>query len=652
MVAPGSDLREALKPFVLRLRQMEEGILVDMGRVIGKVLLVGGLGLVRADMPQAHCFAGNKGHTAHKGCRQCQLHKDEFNKVLSPLELAYLHRTFHGAKEQRRLAEEQAKGSPSKLEDILAKMGLSMSEGPLAGLVFDYYRQMPYEPMHAEKIGLVKKFLSCLLSSMTDLARLELNGRIDNFPLVPPWSRSVRALEITSSTSKLQDRTVKCNATDAGRACGVLGLILRGWIREDHFRPVVAVLLKERAGDDWLNRVVTVAFLVARSTSWILATYHPVADSYDQQLHLVVKAAREGCALLWPTKFKNPTTHLGTHAPTQAREQGGAVNAKTGKGEGKHRQMAQGAKNLNGERTVEEVIMIKDNTRQAAQFMAHGGHVHLPDKYTPGPDFVRHVNGDFVQSMLNRANTTRTYVGDVAGKEDLGACEQAVGSGHKSEPDSQHSEAESEHSAVEGSDSELVSGDIYQEAVLHDVLADPTIWRSLQAPAGEDGPAMALFKTLERHDSQACRAGFVRHSESSAPPVGLRAFVSVCLTYRPPYCRKICVRRYYSMKSATHAPPQVRVAYIQAILHYEDKYWVVLRWMDGVQPPEENVDVATGLPILRQAQHSSLRLLTDVLEPQHVVHRCDGSCMTSGAGFEDGKHGPHDLFLHNSNFIW
>ena len=106
------------------------------------------------------------------------------------------------------------------------------------------------------------------------------------------------------------------------------------------------------------------------------------------------------------------------------------------------------------------------------------------------------------------------------------------------------------------------------------------------------------------------------------------------------------------MKSLTHPPPQVRIAYIQAILMYERKYWVVLTWMDGVPTSEECVDKATGLPILSQARFSSLRLLTDVLEPQHVVHRCDETCTTTGAGFDDGDHGPSGLFLHNVNFVW
>ena len=98
MIPPGADLQEALKHFVLSIRELEEGLIVNLGPVIGEVFLVGGLGLVRADLPQGHDFAGNLRQSAHKGCRMCKLHKKEWNKVLSPLELADYHRTFHGTR--------------------------------------------------------------------------------------------------------------------------------------------------------------------------------------------------------------------------------------------------------------------------------------------------------------------------------------------------------------------------------------------------------------------------------------------------------------------------------------------------------------------------------------------------------------------------
>jgi hypothetical protein len=196
-----------------------------------------------------------------------------------------------------------------------------------------------------------------------------------------------------------------------------------------------------------------------------------------------------------------------------------------------------------------------------------------------------------------------------------------------------------------------VPEDSYREADLGGVLADPSIWVRLQAPeekADHIDEAMALFGTLRDHYLQTSRPVLGKELK---PPPGLRAFVSVSLGYRPPYCRDIWVHRYYNMKSTEHEPPAVRVAYIQAIIQSGGKYWVALTWMDEVQAPMENVDDATGLPILRQAEASSLRLLTDVLEPQHVVHRCDKNCTTNEAGFEDGKHGDHNQFLHNTNFI-
>jgi hypothetical protein len=481
-----------------------------------------------------------------------------------------------------------------------------------------------------------------------------MNVRMKKFPIVPPWSRGVPPMKITSSSSKLDDRHVKTNATDAGRTCCVLGLIFRGWLKESHFRKASVSLLKLRVGDDWLDKVVTAAFLVARSTAWILSTYHPAADWYERDLHLVVKEARERCADLWPAKFKNPTTHLGTHAPNQAREQGGAVNAKTGKGEGKHRQMAEGAKSLNGTFTVEENMLRVDNVRQSSMFMAHGGYVHLKPEFTPGPDFIRNVGGKFVRRMLSRANTTRTYAGDIWGEDDVAAYAKKKLEGPAGDLDDSRYDSDSDSENQSAVDYDLVPADNYREADVGDILKDPSIWGRLQVPdekdpEGDTDGAIELFGTLSGHYLQASRPAL--GCDSSTPP-GLRAFASVSLSYRPPYCRDIWAHRYYSVKSAGHEPPAVRVAYIQAIFQFRHKYWVLLTWMDGVRAPMKNVDDATGLPILRQAEASSLRLLTDVLEPQHVFHRCDGTCATSGAGFEDGKHGDHNSFLHNTNFIW
>jgi len=91
------------------------------------------------------------------------------------------------------------------------------------------------------------------------------------------------------------------------------------------------------------------------------------------------------------------------------------------------------------------------------------------------------------------------------------------------------------------------------------------------------------------------------------------------------------------------------VAKVNAVLRFRGQAWVILTYM---VPAQAEVDAATGLPVLRQADATSMLLLTDVLEPHHVVHRCDSTCMTSGPGFDDGAHGNLNEYLDNVHFIW
>ena len=91
------------------------------------------------------------------------------------------------------------------------------------------------------------------------------------------------------------------------------------------------------------------------------------------------------------------------------------------------------------------------------------------------------------------------------------------------------------------------------------------------------------------------------------------------------------------------------MAKVNAVLRFRGQAWVILTYM---VPAQAEVDAATGLPVLRQADATSMLLLTDVLEPHHVVHRCDSTCTTSGPGFDDGDHGNVNEFLDNVHFIW
>ena len=330
--------------------------------------------------------------------------------MLSPLELATLIRTYHGTRAERLAAADDAK-SDAHLTTLLQKLGLSPDQGPFWDLAFDPYRQIPYEPMHLEKLGFCKKFLSCFASSLKVTALDALNARIRKFPIVPPWNNALARLDLTTGGKQSHKKVKVKSATETGRLCSVLGLLLRGWIEERHFMGSAVTHLKMRVGDEWLSEVLTVVYNVARSTCWVLATHHPMAEWQGPELHNVVKAGREGCVRLWPARFVTPTVHAGSHASDFRHEQVCTRNANTAKPETKHKELAQTMTSYNGKNAPEEHMMMKNNLKQCTLFIIHGGAQHLQSHLKPGPDYIRVVKGPVVTTMLSRAGSIRNYVG-------------------------------------------------------------------------------------------------------------------------------------------------------------------------------------------------------------------------------------------------
>jgi hypothetical protein len=97
--------------------------------------------------------------------------------VARALEVAPFLRTVQGTRKIRQQVQASGK-SISAMRKILEKVhGLREDAGPLEGLMFDPFRQMPFEPMHLEKLGLAKKLLNSFFSAINPDARRELHRK-------------------------------------------------------------------------------------------------------------------------------------------------------------------------------------------------------------------------------------------------------------------------------------------------------------------------------------------------------------------------------------------------------------------------------------------------------------------------------------------
>ena len=619
LVPPGADLRESLEPFLARVLQLQEGIHVHMGDILGSVFLIGGLGLIRADMPQGQWFAGSLSQTANFGCRRCTTHKKDFDKVLSPMDAARVIRTIQGTQATRAksMAAKAASKAASVAQTILTSVGLGPKESIFADskVHFDPIRQCPYEPFHSEKIGFAKKFLSAFCASMEPDAFTQLNERIKRLATFPGWPNKVKPIQITASDSRLGDRHVKMNGTQAGMVCSVLPLIVRGWLKKSRFRYMFTKQWEEKIGDRWLEHLQMTVTLVARSNAACYAAHHPGDDAYDQYFHTVLKSARHACSGFWYNKFKNPTMHLASHHPETKREMGALRNTKGSKGEAKHQQVRFGALHLNGQRSVEIQMMFDDNQRHAGLFMAHGGYIHFPKKDQPGKAFKLAVRHPFIKKLLARTASSKTYAGEVNGKDDIVASDSNFEVGKE----------------IKGP--ALLKGLINLFACKLEGIGSIDARREAQEAlkAMKDGSENSEYLDP---DMQSKYMSF---------------YTRVDVASRPSYCRRIAWSRFYTVKtpvvSGSHRTvASARVARVDVILRFANTFWAMVTWMKELE-----IQDISDLKVLETGERY-LCVLEDVLEPRYVVHRCDRTCSTGGPGFV-GACGETNEYLDNAYVI-
>jgi hypothetical protein len=618
LVPPGADLRKSLEPFLARVMQLQEGIHVHLGEKIGPVFLVGGLGLVRADMPQGHEFAGNLKQGAHLGCRLCKTHQKDFDKVLSPTEAARVVRTIQGTQATRAAARSEFPRSAPKEGKKLRGEGLAPMESVFAEVNMDYLRQCPYEPFHSEKIGFAKKFLNNFCTVLDADAFRQLNERIELLTQFPAWPNKVKPVTITSVKKSIFDRKVKMNGTQAGMVCSVLPLIVRDWLQKSCFHKDFRNLCEREIGDSWLEAMRSTVVLVARSNALCYAPHHPGGDGYRDHVHEVVKSARHACAGFWYKKFKNPTQHLASHMPEMIQEMGAARNVKASKCEAKHSQIKFGAVHLNGRRSPEVQMMFHDNQRQASMFMAHGGYIHLPKKDQPGKAFKKAVKSPFITKLLSRSASSKTYAGEVNGADDI----------------------------VHNVDFEVGAEVNLQVPIMAKSVADQFAGGLERLGSiGRQQETEEALRVLQVLKNEGEGLFFASEAQSKY----MTFYDRVDVVTRPPYCRRIEWGRFYTVATPvdSRVPSTVasaRIGRVDLILRLASTYWAMVTWMNELE-----VQDTSGLKVLGKGG-THLCLLEDVLEPRYVVHRCDSDCTTKGPGVI-GVCGDTNEYLYNEYVI-
>ena len=257
--------------------------------------------------------------------------------------------------------------------------------------------------------------------------------------------------------------------------------------------------------------------------------------------------------------------------------------------------------------------MLTEIDRMSALFLAHGGHVHLRST-PPGKGFLKVVKGPFVQDMLARAATTKTYADTVRGSDEVGL---SLGSG-----------AEDDANKTE----QVLTGPVTS------IVADAFDLQCVQKLLSTSAIRGQVITELS-----------VEVGRSLIQEIGV-AYRFVEPAHRPPHCRRIEAGRYYTLALAVQAKLALcSVVFVHTVFSFGGKLWVLV----FVMTPKNKIDDATLLPVMERSDVCMVRSAADILEPCHVVHLCGEQCKTLGPGFR----GSHDLeeskdFLHNENFTF
>jgi hypothetical protein len=398
MKPPDTSMSDCLPIFVQDIKKLQHGFFLT---IEGKLyFIVGGLGIVKADMPAAQALAGCLHQNAGEPCRMCRVTKG--TDLGDPAFDARMHtRTVWQADAVRAacLAGEK---------DAHADTGLSVLPSALEDrtLVFDRFAQIPPEPLHAELLGISLLALSLLMNMLTHKWLGFLSKNLQR--IKTPWPE-LPALKL----SKRQ--RAKLNAEQVCRVLQLLPFVLTSprasdgrvedWLKPTFFTKKALVDLEARVGRTSFIPLLRQAFVaLAQSNALVFAEERPAGAEFLEELQTAVNATRTTMRHVFGSTFDRPNAHTtAAHVADSADRFGVPKNWDVRTLETKHAPFKRFISNTNNQ-VVERQMMMWANIKQAAVYLARGG---KPTNDLITDQVWEHMQSDPVfAQLLDRTTTT------------------------------------------------------------------------------------------------------------------------------------------------------------------------------------------------------------------------------------------------------
>ncbi|RHZ89927.1 hypothetical protein Glove_9g378 [Diversispora epigaea] len=310
----GASFNEFIKPFVRDIQLLEKEIPMKINNI--EYLIIGGLGVVTADLPQGNDLCGIKRHNANHGCRNCFVLREQLSdKNYDCLQNArYLHQIKKLQQQYNLLKSIQEK------KDFATKYGISIQPSPFSYLKFNPFQQIPQDAYHA-----ISGKIACLMKITMDL--LSESGK-------KLFIKNWKYFEFPSTWSKMPSPTSHSRShfmSDYQRFTMIFPFILNRFLSSEHIKKEslekIKILLNIHS-KVVPKKIIEVWSKMAICTKTIFSLSF-LNDDY-KKLEILLQEERDLLIKIFP-EFKNlPNMHINFHLIQHALSYANLINISVG----------------------------------------------------------------------------------------------------------------------------------------------------------------------------------------------------------------------------------------------------------------------------------------------------------------------------------
>ncbi|PKB97285.1 hypothetical protein RhiirA5_433420 [Rhizophagus irregularis] len=380
----GGNFKEFIYPFLEELKELEKSKVFN---IQGKnILVIAGLGVVTADLPQGNDLVGVMRHNAKRGCRSCKIENNDSLKSFNDLskELRYHHLMD---KEFDLILNSD---SSTVQKNLCSKFGLKNQKPVLDYLIRDRFLQTPQDIYHAIA-GKILKLMDCTFNMFNSSGNNEFIKNWKLFEMPIKWHKLPNS--ITHRQSFMM--------SDRLRLAMVLPHILRRYLHISHLKNNSLIELQENLSvniNKIIDKLIQCWVIVAKcakvcfSLSFSNDSYNILNNLLNQEIIILTKTFPQDFTYL-------PNLHINGHLQYHAKTFATLVNSAVGVKEMVHKTFKNTVPHTNG-KMIEKDLIKRYNTLQALRNIIDG---------TSDSRYNNHLGNGYFQDNIFRSLLSSWY---------------------------------------------------------------------------------------------------------------------------------------------------------------------------------------------------------------------------------------------------